>query len=181
MPVETKGKPVELQFDGIFRDARIWVNGFYVGGEPSGYLSQVYDITEYVNPDDSSLVCVRVDASLEEGWFYEGAGIYRHVWLNMTEPVHVSTFGTFAHASLDALYDHALLIIETTVANDDVTPHGVSLRHILTDAQGHVVGQSEVREGWLLDGKSEHVLRRPSRLTILCCGRWIILTSMHTH
>lgn len=158
MPVETKDKHVELQFDGIFRDARIWVNGFYVGGEPSGYLSQVYDITEYVNPGDTNLVCVRVDASLEEGWFYEGAGIYRHVWLNMTEPVHVRTFGTFAHASLDAPYDHALLTIETTVANDDVTPHGVFLRHILTDAQGHVVGQSEVREGWLLDGKSEHVL-----------------------
>lgn len=72
---------VRLVFDGIFRDSRVWVNGFYVGREESGYTRQEYEIADYLLPGDSNLVCVRVDASVEEGWWYEGAGIYRNVWL----------------------------------------------------------------------------------------------------
>ena len=132
---EDLGQHFELQFDGIFRDARIWVNGFYVGGEQSGYVPQVFDITEYLNYGDSNLVCVRADASLEEGWFYEGAGIYRHVWLNRTAPVHVRTFGTFVHASLEAPFDQAMLTIETTVGNDATSQHDYRLRHTLLDAK----------------------------------------------
>lgn len=158
LPRESKGRHWELQFDGIFRDARIWVNGFYVGGEPSGYISQIYDITEYVNPGDTNLVCVRADASLEEGWFYEGAGIYRHTWLNETAPLHVRTFGTFVHAVLTPPYDRALLTIETTVANDDVSPRTCKLRHVLTDADGHVVGTAEVSADRPIEGKDEHTL-----------------------
>jgi len=133
------GQHFELQFDGIFRDARIWVNGFYLGGEQSGYIPQTYDITEYLNYGDSNLVCVRVDASLEEGWFYEGAGIYRHVWLNRTAPVHVRTFGTFVHAQLQAPYQQATLTVETTVDNDAVASAGYQVRHTLIDQEGRVV------------------------------------------
>ncbi len=78
-------KGVTLRFDGIFRDSDIWVNGFWLGGEASGYAPQEYTITEYLHPDGDNLVCVRADASLEEGWFYEGAGIYRHVYLQIGE------------------------------------------------------------------------------------------------
>lgn len=77
--------PTRIVFDGIFRDARVWVNGFYLGREESGYLRQTYDITDFLNPGADNFVCVRVDASLEEGWFYEGAGIYRKVWLETGE------------------------------------------------------------------------------------------------
>ena len=71
VPQEDLGKHLYLQFDGIFRDARIWINGFYLGHEPSGYATQVYDITEYLNYGEENLICVRADATLEEGWFYE--------------------------------------------------------------------------------------------------------------
>ena len=73
-------QPYQLVFEGIFRDARVWVNGFYVGRSESGYLSQTYTVTDYLRKGDN-LICVRVDASLQEGWFYEGAGIYRNVYL----------------------------------------------------------------------------------------------------
>lgn len=137
------GQHFELQFDGIFRDARIWVNGFYVGGEQSGYIPQVFDITEYLNYGDSNLVCVRVDASLEEGWFYEGAGIYRHVWLNRTPPVHVKTYGTFVHADdLQEPFAEATLNIETTAVNDATDERHYTLQHTLMDAEGRVVGVS---------------------------------------
>ena len=73
-------QPYQLVFEGIFRDARVWVNGFYVGHSESGYLSQIYTVTDYLRQGDN-LICVRVDASLQEGWFYEGAGIYRNVYM----------------------------------------------------------------------------------------------------
>ena len=86
------GKRLMLRFDGIFRHAQVWFNGFYMGTEPSGYATQIYDITPYIKYGDENLICVRADASLEEGWFYEGAGIYRDVWLEKSAEVSVRNF-----------------------------------------------------------------------------------------
>ena len=85
IPADALGKPVSLRFDGIFRDSDIWVNGFWLGGEQSGYATAAYNIAEYLNYGADNIVTVRVDATFEEGWFYEGAGIYRHVWLIVGE------------------------------------------------------------------------------------------------
>ncbi|WP_305274620.1 DUF4982 domain-containing protein [uncultured Duncaniella sp.] len=81
---------LSLVFDGIFRDSRVWFNGFYLGGEPSGYTQQTYDITPYVNWGGDNVIAVRSDATLEEGWFYEGGGIYRHAWLDRKAPRHIA-------------------------------------------------------------------------------------------
>ena len=75
IPKEDEGKHIALLFDGIFRDSRVWVNGFYCGRDESGYLSQYHDISEYLNYGEENVVCVRADATLEEGWFYEGGGM----------------------------------------------------------------------------------------------------------
>ena len=139
IPADDEGKHIAIQFDGIFRDARIWVNGFYLGHEPSGYATQVYDISEYLNYGGGNLVTVRVDATLEEGWFYEGAGIYRHVWLEKTDPVHIAPFGTFVHADVKAPYDKASVTIETRMTNASAASAAVSLRHILLDEKGQVL------------------------------------------
>lgn len=156
IPEEDKGKHLWLQFDGIFRDARVWVNGFYLGHEPSGYATQYYDITEYLNYGGDNLVCVRADATLEEGWFYEGAGIYRHVWLNKASQVHVAPDGTFAYAEFATessrkggglRLDLATLHIETEVRNAGNSPAEYSLRHILLDAEGRETGSCTVEEG----------------------------------
>lgn len=76
-----EGKSVSVRFDGIFRDAQVFCNGFYLGHEPSGYVTQVYNLSEYLNYGGDNILTVRCDASTEEGWYYEGAGIYRDVWL----------------------------------------------------------------------------------------------------
>ncbi|MCR5709685.1 MAG: DUF4982 domain-containing protein [Bacteroidales bacterium] len=89
IPADALGKPVSLRFDGIFRDSEIWVNGFWLGGERSGYATATYNIAEYLNYGRDNVVTVRVDATFEEGWFYEGAGIYRHVWLTVGDPAPV--------------------------------------------------------------------------------------------
>ena len=82
---EQEGRHFELRFDGIFRNASVWFNGFYMGTEPSGYAVQTYDITPYIDFNGDNVLCVRADASLEEGWFYEGGGIYRHAFLQIGE------------------------------------------------------------------------------------------------
>ena len=121
IPAGDEGRRLLLQFDGIFRHAQVWFNGFWMGEEPSGYATQVYDVTEYVNYGGENLICVRADASLEEGWFYEGAGIYRDVWLIKTSPVSVAPFGTFVYAELHQPYDHAVVHVNTEVVNASLT------------------------------------------------------------
>ncbi len=165
IPAEDYGKHIWLQFDGIFRDARIWVNGFYLGHEQSGYATQTYDISEYLNYGGENLVCVRVDATLEEGWFYEGAGIYRHVWLNKASKVNVAPFGTFAYAEFAAPYvlrgnggpdlNTAFLHIETTVQNMGAGTATYTLKHRLLDASGKEVGSCDTDRSLVL-AKDSH-------------------------
>ena len=95
IPESDLGKRITITFDGVFRNSIVWVNGFYLGTENSGYKSFSYDITDYLNYGADNFIAVRADATMEEGWFYEGAGIYRHVWLDKTSPLHVGRYGTF--------------------------------------------------------------------------------------
>ncbi len=155
MPASDKGRHVWLQFDGIFRDARIWLNGFYLGHEPSGYATQTYDISEYLNYGGDNLLCVRADATLEEGWFYEGAGIYRHVWLCKSAPVHVQPFGIFVHSALETPFDEARVTVETTVKNDGLQVAHYALLHRMLDAGGQEVAHC-VAEGAILQPKQEY-------------------------
>ena len=137
------GKHIALQFDGIFRNDRVWFNGFYMGTEPSGYATQVYDVTEYVNYGGDNLICVRADATLEEGWFYEGAGIYRDAWLMKSAAVGVAPFGTFVYADLKQPYDKVTIYVETEVNNHSLTTQQCEVSHRLLDADGREVAKSE--------------------------------------
>ena len=139
---EDFGKHLQLRFDGIFRNAQVWFNGFYMGTEPSGYVTQIYDITPYINYGGDNLICVRADASLEEGWFYEGAGIYRDVWLEKSVQVSVAPFGTFVHAQLQAPFTEALLTIETEIHNSGLTAQQCEISQRLLDAVGHEIAKS---------------------------------------
>ena len=143
IPACDLGKHIALQFDGIFRNARVWFNGFYMGTEPSGYATQVYDVTEYVNYVGDNLICVRADATLEEGWFYEGAGIYRDAWLMKSAAVGVAPFGTFVYADLKQPYDKVTIYVETEVNNHSLTTQQCEVSHRLLDADGREVAKSE--------------------------------------
>ena len=143
IPACDLGKHIALQFDGIFRNARIWFNGFYMGTEPSGYATQVYDVTEYVNYGGDNLICVRADATLEEGWFYEGAGIYRDAWLMKSAAVGVAPLGTFVYADLKQPYDKVTIYVETEVNNHSLTTQQCEVSHRLLDADGREVAKSE--------------------------------------
>jgi len=96
LPAADAGKRLWLEFDGVYRDATIIVNGWFVAHHEGGYNGFRCDISDVANCGGRNVVAVRVDASQAEGWFYEGAGIYRHVWLVKTSPVSVAPDGVFA-------------------------------------------------------------------------------------
>lgn len=141
----------ELQFDGIFRNSEIWVNGFYLGGERSGYISQYYDVSDYLEFEGKkdangreygeNLICVRADASLEEGWFYEGAGIYRDVRLLKTSKIHVKTNGTFVYSTFkDRSFDRAVLNVSAEIENTGIDSVNYKVRQTLYDPDGNKIG-----------------------------------------
>ena len=116
VPVEEKGMRFSLEFDGVFRDAMVVLNGFYLGRNMSGYVPFSYDITDFVSYGGENLIEVRVDATLNEGWFYEGAGIYRHVWLTKTQPLHVAKWGTWVRSEIVGA--EARVLVQTELEND---------------------------------------------------------------
>jgi len=137
---DDKARRVRLEFDGVFRDARVFVNGYAVAEIASGYAPFGVDITDFLDPDGPNQLALRVDASLGEGWFYEGAGIYRPVWLVKTNPVHVPQWGVFVRSEVDS--GGALVQIDAEVTAMQDTPVTATLRHRLLDSSGHVVAQT---------------------------------------
>ncbi|HLP09238.1 MAG TPA: beta-galactosidase GalA [Opitutaceae bacterium] len=129
VPAADAGRRIGIEFDGVFRDSQVWVNGFFLGRQASGYMGFRYDLTDYLKYDAENVVVVRADATLEEGWFYEGAGIYRHVWLTKTAPVHVAQWGTFVSAEVAPDFGSATITVRTTVANDGTQPTQFTLLH----------------------------------------------------
>ncbi len=122
------GKRICVEFDGVFRHAMVMFNGHYIGEEFSGYAPFRFDLTDFVNYGDKNVLSVRVDVTLAEGWFYEGAGIYRHVWLTKSNPVHIAPDGVFVRSEVHG--NSATVFIQTAVHNQSdtatrctVTPH----------------------------------------------------------
>jgi len=116
LPESDSTKRISLEFDGAFRNAMVMLNGFYIGENFSGYTPFFFDVTDFANFGGKNVLTVRVDATLGEGWFYEGAGIYRHAWLTKTAPLHVARWGTFVESRVHGTA--AELVIKTEVQND---------------------------------------------------------------
>src|SRR6266498_2627258 len=133
------GQRFQIQFDGVFRNANFWINGFYLGNNLSGYVGTSYDITDYVNYDHENVLVVRVDATQYEGWFYEGAGIYRHVWLNQYNNVHIAQDGIFVYTR--AQNNLATVNIETTVENQGLLSASAIVSATITDREGRIIGK----------------------------------------
>jgi beta-galactosidase len=142
IPASARGQRIALEFDGVFRDSVVWVNGHYLHREASGYSGFQVDISDYLNFGGRNVVAVRVDATTQEGWWYEGAGIYRHVWLTQTGPLHVAPQGSFVRATVAG--DRAEVAVDTTVRNGGNAAESFSLAHELRDPEGRVVARASV-------------------------------------
>lgn len=135
------GSHFNIQFDGIFRNANIWINGFFVGNNQSGYVGAFYDITDYIRFDRENVLVVRVDATQYEGWFYEGAGIYRHVWLRQYNNISIPEGGLFVYTSM--IDSRATVSIETTVQNKQFEAANCSVYTYITARDGKIIAQSK--------------------------------------
>ena len=142
IPESDLGRKISVQFDGVFRNSIVWVNGFYLGHEQSGYAGFEYDVTDYLNYGGNNVITVRVDAAIEEGWFYEGAGIYRHVWLNKTNPLRIGQYGIFASSELEG--QNAIVTARATINNDGKTAENFKIEQSILDAKGNTVATGTI-------------------------------------
>lgn len=139
LPLEDKGKHLELQFDGISTHATIWVNGTLLHRNWCGYTSMYIDITPYVTYGEHvNTIAVRVDAEAQEGWWYEGAGIYRHAWLVKRSPLHITTDGVFANPVNDS-EDKWRIPAEVTIYNSGKYEENAEVEIILASRDGNIV------------------------------------------
>jgi beta-galactosidase len=137
LPANYAGQSLWLEFDGVYRNCLVWLNGHILGRNVGGYGSFYFDASQYANPGGTNVLVVRVDANRFEGWFYEGAGIYRHVWLTKTSPLHIEHWGTFVTNKITG--GNALVTVRTTLDNSNASPANCTLTSTILDAQSNTV------------------------------------------
>jgi beta-galactosidase len=132
---QDRDRSIWLEFDGVFRDCIVFVNGYVVATNESGYAPFAASIGDFLNYDDKpNVVAVRVDASLGEGWFYEGAGLYRHVDLVRAAPVHVPQWGSVVRSEITG--DGASVQVMLEVRNDGGTAVDALVRQSIVAPDG---------------------------------------------
>ena len=170
LPKEDSGKRLWLEFDGVFRDCEVFVNGWFVSHHESGYGSFRCDITDVADCGGKNLVAVKVDASEFEGWFYEGAGIYRHVWLVKTAPVAIAPDGVFVYSQFENNVPGGSteVHIQTKLLNSENSPAKAAVRCELFGPDGKSItfvnsgtnlvqtGENEFKLGVFLQDTEKH-------------------------
>ncbi|MHC4912477.1 MAG: beta-galactosidase GalB, partial [Planctomycetota bacterium] len=136
---------VRVEFDGVMRDARVWLNGEYIGGWPYGYSSFSFDLTEYVRRGEKNVLAVRVENEDESSRWYPGSGIYRNVWLTFTGPVHVEHWGTFI-TTKEVSDKSAFVNVRTQIQNQSKQTENVILETIIYDTQGNEVAKNTLKK-----------------------------------
>ena len=142
LPPGWRGHEVWLQFDGIYMNSDVWVNGAHVGHRPYGYTSVSYDVTKHLVPG-VNVVAVRVDNSQQpNSRWYTGSGIYRHTWLTIVDPLHVVHWGVYVTTpSVDSA--RAMVLARTRVSNDAASARRGTLRTVVVDGTGREVARGD--------------------------------------
>ncbi|HYG21418.1 MAG TPA: glycoside hydrolase family 2 TIM barrel-domain containing protein [Verrucomicrobiae bacterium] len=137
------GRVVWIEFDGVMQNSDVWINGKHLGHRPNGYVSFKYDLTPHVIPGADNVIAVRADTSQQpSSRWYTGAGIYRHVRVVITDPLHIPQWTTFV-TTPRVSPDGAVVRVQTSVTNSSDSSKEVSLRIALRNSRGRAVGQAE--------------------------------------
>jgi beta-galactosidase len=141
-PDGSRGQYVWLEFDGIYMNSDVWINGVHLGRRPYGYIGFAYDVSRHLVPG-VNVVAVRVDNSRQpNSRWYTGSGIYRHVWLTTVAPLHVGHWGTYLTTRVvDSA--GADIVVRTRVDNDGAVPRRGVLRSVMLDSAGREVARTE--------------------------------------
>lgn len=158
----------QLQFDGVFRNASFWLNGFYLGTNQSGYVGVNYDVTDYIDTEKENTLVVRVDATQYEGWFYEGAGIYRHVWLNIFHQVHI-TNDVFIHTTLQE--KNATVYVKVPILNTSDNAQDCTVETYITTRDGRKITTTSSKNTYFLQGTEKLIQQK---LTVPDASLWSV-------
>jgi beta-galactosidase len=141
IPATDAGRRIVLEFDGAFRGALIFVNGCFIGRNDNGYVPFRFDLSDFLVYGGKNFVVVRIDASFGDGWFYEGAGIYRHVWLTKTDPLHLSRWESYVRTEIKP--DVTVLSLGTVVDNRTTQSANPRVHWQILDPEGRTVAVAE--------------------------------------
>jgi beta-galactosidase len=154
---EDQNKRLTLLFEGVATKATIWVNGCLMGHSFTGYTPFEIDFTDVANLNGNNSVTVFVETDEHEGWWYEGAGIYRHVWLNKTALLSVDLYGIYVRPEQDEDGKWTCQL-ETTLRNDAFCDHEASICASIEDPQNNTIASANSQAS--LERKSKEVLRQ---------------------
>ncbi len=184
LPAEDVGKRITLEFEGAYRDTLVVFNGFFVGQHTGGYDPFSFDVTDFANPGQRNVLLVRVDATQRDGWFYEGAGIYRHVWLVKTNPVHVKKWGTFVRSEIRG--NQATLSVLTEVENHGKMPGSARVVSTIVDPSGSAVAKDVTAAATIQPGSERNYRQKieishPSLWSLEERNRYKLLTEIRVN
>ena len=136
------GKKVFIDFDGVYMNSEVFINGVLLGKRPYGYISFRYDLTPYLKIGEENVIAVRVDNQEQpNSRWYSGCGIYRNVWLTVTNPIHVDLWGTYV-TTPQVSDKEATVSVCTSIKNEGTVDVEVKVVSSLLDAEGNRVGET---------------------------------------
>ena len=135
-------KRIYIQFDGIYMNADIWLNGDHLGNHPYGYTTFGYDITDLVDFEKENILAVEVKNEGQNSRWYSGSGIYRHVWLVITEKIYIPTWGVFI-TTPEVNVDGAMVQAEIIVNNDLEEDQNLTVHSKIINTDGTVRSQTK--------------------------------------
>jgi beta-galactosidase len=142
IPAGDLGRRIAVEFDGAFRSVLVFMNGCFAGRNDNGYAPFCFDVTDFLSYGAKNYITLRVDASFGDGWFYEGAGIYRHVWLTKTDALHLGKWDSTVRP--EATDGKAVnLRLATVVVNEGRNFEMAAVSWKILDAAGKTVATAK--------------------------------------
>jgi len=166
-PANAFGKKVFIDFDGVYMNSEVFINGKSLGVRPNGYISFRYDLTSFLKPvGEKNVIAVKVDNSRQpNSRWYSGSGIYRNVWLTVSSPVHIEKWGTYI-TMRKVNESSAELIAKVSVVIDKPAPQTISVINILRDKDGKEISRSKaflvVAASTKVDIETSMMIRKPA-------------------
>ena len=157
VPEAMKGKLISINFEGVYMNSEVFINGKSLGKRPYGYSDFVYEITPNINYGTQNIISVRVDNSMQtNSRWYTGSGIYRHVWLIATNPVHIANYG-ISVTTTDVSATKANVEVKTLLKNETNQPQNVKLKTELSNSSKKNSGSHQITVTLLANSEKQVV------------------------
>jgi len=155
VPASDGGRRISIEFDGAFRSVLVFVNGCFIGRNDNGYAPFRFDLTDFLAIGAKNYIVLRVDASFGDGWFYEGAGVYRHLWLTKTDALHLGKWDSTVRTAVNG--SSATLTLSTLVQNEGKQAETAKVSWKIQDAAGKIVATAEAaQQSVAVDGSATY-------------------------